>query len=60
MMTESVTISQTDMRKLLSASNPDGTLLYIYLQSGNRLETAEKELNMTASRVSCAGAILRQ
>ena len=60
MMTESVTISQTDMRKLLSAANPDGTLLYIYLQSGNRLETAEKDLNLSASRVSCAGAILRQ
>ena len=60
MMTESVTISQTDMRKLLSAASPDGTLLYLYLQSGNRLETAEKDLNMTASRLNCACAILRQ
>ena len=60
MMTESVTISQTDMRKLLSAASPDGTLLYLYLQSGNRLETAEKDLNMTASRLNCAAAMLRQ
>ena len=41
MMTESVTIAQTDIRKLLSASSPDGALLYIYLCSGNRMETAE-------------------
>ena len=33
MMSESVTISQADLRKLLSAANPDGALLYIYLQS---------------------------
>jgi len=60
MMTESVTITQTDMRKLLSAASPDGTLLYIYLQGGNRLETAEKDLNLNASRLNCAAAMLRQ
>lgn len=60
MMTESVTISQTDMRKLLSAASPDGTLLYIYLQSGNRMETAEKDLNLNGSRLTCAAAMLRQ
>ena len=60
MMTESVTISQTDMRKLLSAASPDGALLYIYLQGGNALETAEKDLNLNPSRISCAAAVLRQ
>lgn len=60
MMTEPVTISQTDLRKLLSAASPDGTLLYLYLQSGNALETAEKELNMNGSRLTCAAAMLRQ
>lgn len=60
MMTEQVTIGQTDVRKLLSAASPDGTLLYLYLQSGNRLETAEKDLNMNASRLNCAAAMLRQ
>ena len=59
-MTEQVTISQTDLRKLLSAANPDGALLYLYLQSGKPLETAEKELNMNGSRVCCASAMLRQ
>jgi len=60
MMTESVSITQTDMRKLLSAANPDGALLYLYLHSGNRMETAEADLHLTASRLSCAAAILRQ
>jgi len=60
MMTELVTIAQSDVRKLLSAASPDGALLYIYLQSGNRLETAEKDLNMNSSRLNCAAAMLRQ
>ena len=60
MMTEPVTISRTDVRKLLSAASPDGALLYIYLQGGNRLETAGKDLNMNESRLSFAAAVLRQ
>ena len=60
MMTEQVTISQADMRKLLSAASPDGALLYIYLQGGNRLETVEKDLHMNPSRLNCAVAMLRQ
>ena len=60
MMTESVTISQTDMRKLLSAASPDGALLYLYLQGGNRLETAGKDLNLNESRLGFATAVLRQ
>ena len=60
MMTEQVTISRTDVRKLLSAASPDGMLLYIYLRSGNGLETAEKDLNLNASRLNCAAAMLRQ
>ena len=60
MITESVTIPQTDLRKLLSAASPDGALLYLYLQSGNALDKAEKELNMNGSRLSCAVAMLRQ
>ena len=60
MMTEPVTISQTDLRKLLSAASPDGALLYLYLQGGNALEAAEQELNMNGSRLNCAAAMLRQ
>ena len=60
MMTESVKISQSDMRKLLSAASPDGALLYLYLQGGNRLEAAEADLHINHSRLSCAAATLRQ
>ncbi len=49
---------QTD--KLLCAASGDAVLLYIYLQSGNPIADAEKDLNMNSSRVQCAGATLRQ
>ena len=60
MMTQQVTVSQTDMRKILSAASPDGALLYLYLQGGNRLEMAGKDLNMNESRLGFATAVLRQ
>ena len=60
MINEAIQISQTDVRKLLSAASPDAALLYIYLNSGNRQETAEAELHMSSSRVSQAAASLRQ
>ena len=60
MITDTVTISRGDVQKLLSAANPDAALLYIFLNSGNRPEAAVKDLNMSDSRFSCAGATLRQ
>ena len=60
MITEAVTIPQSDVRRLLSAASPDAALLYIFLRSGNRPEEAGKSLNMSESRLSCAGATLRQ
>ena len=60
MITESVNISQGDMRKLLSASSGDAALLYLYIQSGNLPENAERELNLNPSRINCAAATLRQ
>ena len=57
---ESVKIDQGDVRKLLGAASADGALLYIYLRSGNAPEGAEAALNMSASRVNCAMATLRQ
>ena len=60
MLTESLKIDHVDVKKLLSAASPDGALLYIYLQCGNRLENAEKDLQMNPSRLSCAAAALRQ
>lgn len=60
MMTESVKISQSDLRRLLSAASPDAALLYLYIKGGNRLDNAGNDLNMNLSRLSCAGATLRQ
>ena len=60
MQTESLKLSQNDVRKLLSAASPDGALLYIYLKSGNKLETAENDLHLNGSRLNCAAATLRQ
>ena len=60
MITETVTISQSDVRKLLSAASPDAALLYIFLNRGNRPEDAAAQLRLTDSRLSCAAATLRQ
>ena len=60
MVTESLVISQTDVRKLLSAASPDAALLYIYVNSGYNPENAAQSLNMSQSRLSCASATLRQ
>ncbi len=60
MLTEPVKISQNQMRKLLSAGNPDAALLYLYISSGNSMESAEEDLQFGATRLNCAGATLRQ
>ncbi len=60
MMTQPVKLSQSDLKKILSTASPDAALLYLYLKSGNRPEDAEAELHLNASRLSCAGATLRQ
>lgn len=60
MITEPVNISQNHMRKLLSAANPDAALLYLYLNGGNTMESAEEDLHFGGSRLSCAEATLRQ
>lgn len=60
MITESVTIEQADVRKLLLSASADAALLYIYLRSGNQLQTAEESLHMSAARIGCAAATLRQ
>ena len=60
MLTEELKIENHDVKKLLTAANPDAALLYIYLQCGNKLEQAEKDLHLNNSRLSCAAAMLRQ
>lgn len=60
MITEPVKISQSDIRRLLSAANPDAALLYLYINGGNRPEGAEADLHFSAPRYGCAAATLRQ
>ena len=60
MITQAVTISQNDTRKLLSAANPDGALLYLYISSGNQPENAQEDLGLSAARYNTAAALLRQ
>lgn len=57
---ETVTIDSGDVRKLLGAASADAALIYIYLKSGNSPENIGPALNMSAVRVSCACATLRQ
>ena len=60
MRTDPVTINQTDMKKLLSAASADASLLYLYIQGGNLLETAQEDLPLNQSRLNTAAATLRQ
>ena len=57
---EAVNLERADVNKLLSAANADAARLYIYLKSGNPITGAEGTLHMSASRLGCAGATLRQ
>ena len=60
MNTENLHIQEADLRKLLGAANPDAALLYLYIRCGNDPDSAERELQMSATRLSCAAATLRQ
>ena len=60
MDTRDLKLEKNQLTKLLSAANPDGAPLYLYLCCGNDPEAAPGALSMTQSRVSCAMALLRQ
>ncbi len=60
MIAQTITVSETDMRKLLGAASPEAALVYLYVQSGNDPANAEQELSLSGARVSCATATLRQ
>jgi len=60
MTTQPIRISDTDLRKLLSAASPEAALLYLYISGGNDPAAAEQDLGISAARLSCAGATLRQ
>ena len=60
MVTESLAFDRAETGKLLGAANADAALLYIFIKAGNPPEEAETALRMSAARVSCAMAALRQ
>ena len=60
MKTADLTIEKNDVQKLLGTASGDAALLYIYIHSGNSVESAMEELRMTATRYECAVATLRQ
>ena len=57
---EPVYIEKDQVQKLLSAASADSALLYLYLKSGNPPEGAAAALSLTATRLECAAATLRQ
>ena len=60
MITEKITIEQTDLRKLLGAGNGDAALLYLYIRNGNPPENAAQDLRLNSTALGCATATLRQ
>ena len=55
-----VTLEKTEVQKLLSAASGDSLLLYLYIKSGNTLDTAMEALGLHDTRLECAAATLRQ
>ena len=57
---ESINIPATDLRRLLCSCSGDGALLYLYIHGGCDPNGAERALQMSPTRFSCAAATLRQ
>ena len=55
-----ITISNTDLKRLLACANADAALLYLYLASGGDASKAAEHLRMTQARAELAAASLRQ
>ena len=57
---ESLHITKEHLNKLLCAQSGDAALLYLYFLDGGKAEDAQKRLNFSPSRYSCALATLHQ
>ena len=55
-----ITISNSDLKRLLACANADAALLYLHLAAGNSLALAPQALRMPQPRVDLAAASLRQ
>ncbi len=60
MNTVDLNIPKPELAKLLGTGSGDAAILYLYLQCGNAYEEAESALHLSQTRLSCAGATLRQ
>lgn len=60
MTAQALHIEEEQMRKLLGAASPDAALLFLFVSCGNLPEEAGAALHLSASRLSCATATLRQ
>ena len=60
MQYSALNISRDHVHKLLCTASGDAALLYLYLQSGNDLAGAAKDLQISEGTVQCAAATLRQ
>ena len=60
MIAQPLNLEQIQVHKLLCACSGDAALLYLYIHSGNKPDTAETDLKLTKTRFDCAAATLRQ
>ena len=60
MQTTELKLNTQQLQRILGAANPDGALVFLYLQSGNCPADAARELQMPQARVDSALAMLRQ
>ncbi len=57
---QKITIDEPALRKLLGMANGDAALLYLYLQSGNSIENALRDLGLQENHLALARANLQQ
>lgn len=57
---EPVYMEKAEVQKLLGAASGDAALLYLYIKSGNSIDTAAQALRLNDTRMDCAAATLRQ
>ena len=57
---ENITLSSATVKRLIAGGSGDAALLYLYISCGNDPDRAGEDLNLGASRLSCAAASLRQ
>lgn len=60
MLHTELTLKDQEVHKLLCAADGDAALLYLYIRTGNDPAGAARELSLSAHRVACAEASLRQ